>query len=264
MVDAYEPVPLAPTDTELANVNAADVTTVNVRRAPSNADKNARPQEGHPISATNVSGSQDSPEPEPQVHSDTALVAALLRGARLESLPRDLVTPQFMETVGRLLDVAAQGAVDLLAGRSAIKQEVHIAVTLINPRSNNPLKFLPDGQTALMQMLGPKIPGFMPAVQAMQEAMRDLVAHQSAVAAGTQATIEALFRRFDPQSIEAQHPQHGMGEKMSKTVYQARLWNSYQTQYRQVRDEVQDDFFKRLGAEFQDAYNKEYGPNGRE
>ena len=103
------------------------------------------------------------------------------------------------------------------------------------------------------------MPGFMSATQAMEEAVQDLVTHQSAIAAGTQATIEALFRRFDPVAIETDHSQLSMGEKVSKTIHHARLWGVYLAQYRQIRDEVKDSFFKRLGAEFQDAYNKEYG-----
>ena len=188
-----------------------------------------------------------------------AWIAAFQKGAGLESLPAHVITPELMETVGRMMSIAAQGMVDLLAGRAAVKQEVHLSVTLINPRSNNPLKFLPDGHTALLQMLGPRMPGFMSATQAMEEAVQDLVTHQSAIAAGTQATIEALFRRFDPVAIETDHPQLSMGEKMSKTIHHARLWGVYLAQYRQIRDEVKNSFFKRLGAEFQDAYNKEYG-----
>ena len=188
-----------------------------------------------------------------------AWIAAFQKGAGLESLPAHVITPELMETVGRMMSIAAQGMVELLAGRAAVKQEVHLSVTLINPRSNNPLKFLPDGHTALLQMLGPRMPGFMPATQAMEEAVQDLVTHQSAIAAGTQATIEALFRRFDPVAIETDHSQLSMGEKVSKTIHHARLWGVYLAQYRQIRDEVKDSFFKRLGAEFQDAYNKEYG-----
>ena len=86
--------------------------------------------------------------------------------------------------------------------------------------------------------------------------MMDEAAHRLNI---QQATIEALFRRFDPVAIEADHPQLSMGEKVSKTIHHARLWGVYLAQYRQIRDEVKDSFFKRLGAEFQDAYNKEYG-----
>lgn len=217
--------------------------------------------EGVPVSllpSTAALVQQGFPGSQASVSDASALVKAFLKGAGLEALPAEAMTPELMETVGRLISISAQGMVDLLAGRAAVKQEVHLSVTLINPKSNNPLKFLPDGRTALLQMLGPKMPGFMPAVEAMEEAIQDLVTHQTAIAAGTQATIEALFRRFDPATLEASHSQLGMGEKMSRTLHRARLWSLYVAQYAQIREEVKDGFFKRLGAEFQDAYNKEY------
>ena len=170
----------------------------------------------------------------------SALVKAFLKGAGLEALPAEAMTPELMETVGRLISISAQGMVDLLAGRAAVKQEVHLSVTLINPKSNNPLKFLPDGRTALLQMLGPKMPGFMPAVEAMEEAIQDMVTHQTAIAAGTQATIEALFRRFDLATLEVSHSQLGMGEKVSRTLHRARLWSLYVAQYAQIREKVKD------------------------
>jgi len=194
----------------------------------------------------------------PDAGHNEALIAAFKRGAGLQDWAAQSLTPELMEILGQILASAAQGVVSLLAARATVKQEIHLSVTLISPKANNPLKFLPDGHTALLQMLGPPMPGFMPPVDAMKEAFDDLVTHQTAIAAGTQATLEALFERFDPSVIESQHPQSGLSEKMSQTLHHARLWNTYKNQYRLIKDEVQDDFFKRLGAEFHAAYNLEY------
>jgi len=189
------------------------------------------------------------------------LMAAFKRGAELRDLPERSMTPELMETIGRLLQTAVQGTVSLLATRATVKQEIHLSVTLINPKANNPMKFLPDAETALLQMLGPRIPGFMAPVDAMEEAFDDLMTHQTAIAAGTQAAIEALFRRFDPDTIESQNPQSSVSEKISHALYDARLWNAYKNQYRQISIEVKDDFFRRLGADFHEAYNREYERN---
>jgi FHA domain-containing protein len=208
---------------------------------------------------TNPSSNSPSVETGKSEIPDTqTLMAAFKRGSGLEEWSATSVTPELMEMLGRLLQTAAQGAVSLLAARAAIKQEIHLSVTLINPKSNNPLKFLPDGHTALLQMLGPKMPGFMVPVDAMKEAFDDLLIHQTAIAAGTQAAIEALFRRFDPDVIESDHPKNGMMEKLSQTKHDAKLWGAYTRQYRLIREEIKDDFFKRLGAEFHNAYNREY------
>jgi FHA domain-containing protein len=195
---------------------------------------------------------------------EAALMAAFKRGAELEEWSATSVTPELMETLGRLLRTAAQGAVSLLAARAAIKQEIHLSLTLINPKSNNPLKFLPDGHTALLQMLGTRMPGFMAPVDAMQEAFDDLLIHQTAIAAGTQATIEALFRRFDPGVIESQYLKNGTGERLSQAKLYARLWSAYINQYQLINEEIKDDFFKRLGAEFHHAYDREYGQRAKD
>ena len=187
------------------------------------------------------------------------LLSAFKQGAGLEDWPEQSLTPELMESMGRMLQAVTQGMVSLLATRATIKQEIHLSVTLINPKANNPLKFLPDGHTALLQMLGPRIPGFMAPVDAIEEAFEDLITHQTAIAAGTQAAIKALFQRFDPDAIAFQNPQNGMGAKISHTVHDARLWNIYRNQYKLISDEVRDDFFNRLGSDFHEAYNREYG-----
>jgi len=201
-------------------------------------------------------------EPAPAGATEQTLLSAFKQGAGLQDWAAPSLTPQLMQTLGRLLQSATQGVVSLLAARAAVKQEIHLSVTLMNPQANNPLKFLPDGHTALLQMLGPRAPGFMPPIEAMQEAFEDLVTHQTAIAAGTQAALEALFLRFDPSAIESQHPQAGVSEKISQTLHGARLWQAYKNHYRLIKDEVQDDFFRRLGVEFHEAYHREYGHDG--
>jgi|GEM_PF-1075099 len=212
-----------------------------------------------PVDAAHPTVEQFTGDKELNTGSAEELMSAFKRGAGLQDWSEQSITPELMETIGRMLQATAQGMVSLLAMRATVKQEIHLSVTLINPKSNNPLKFLPDGHTALLQMLGPRIPGFMAPIEAMEEAFEDLNTHQTAIAAGTQAAIKALFRRFDPHSIEAQNPQSGVSSKMSRTLYDARLWNAYKNQYKQIKDEVKDDFFSRLGADFHKAYNREYG-----
>jgi type VI secretion system FHA domain protein len=266
-IDKENGIPLSP----LPPVDLSQVDTHAVGEQKPQQDQDSTSTEGvEPsdpdlLALASLSITNTSPTPQsigdagiPKVPDTDALMTAFKRGTGLKEWPATTITPELMETLGRLLRAATQGAVSLLAARATIKQEIHLSVTLINPKSNNPLKFLPDGHTALLQMLGPKMPGFMAPVDAMREAFDDLLTHQTAIAAGTQATMEALFRRFDPDVIESQHPKNGIGEKLSQTTRNARLWNTYTEQYRLIKEEIKDDFFKRLGAEFHDAYNREY------
>ncbi|MES3025596.1 MAG: type VI secretion system-associated FHA domain protein TagH, partial [Pseudomonadota bacterium] len=99
------------------------------------------------------------PEPQPEAAAPesadlAALKAAFLRGARI---PRDAIsaewTPELMELLGKLMAGSVQGAIDLLTLRSLVKQVVKADVTQVVVRNNNPLKFFPDSQTVLTQML---------------------------------------------------------------------------------------------------------------
>ena len=54
-----------------------------------------------------------------------------------------------------------------MAVRAATKHELRAQVTVIQSRNNNPLKFSPDAQAALEQLLQPPVRGFLPGPAAM-------------------------------------------------------------------------------------------------
>lgn len=85
------------------------------------------------------------------------LLDAFKRGAGLSDCRYpEHITPEMMFMVGQMLGASVQGCMDLLGSRAAAKQEVRMAVTLINEEANNPLKFLPTGASALAQDLWPE------------------------------------------------------------------------------------------------------------
>ena len=103
------------------------------------------------------------------------LFDAFLRGAgitdqALELGNRSKLTPELMEMVGKLLSVSIHGTHSLLQNRSLVKREVNADATMIVMRNNNPLKFLQKADAVVLQMLRKRMPGFMPPVEAMQEA----------------------------------------------------------------------------------------------
>jgi predicted component of type VI protein secretion system len=93
--------------------------------------------------------------PQRPTASPDALTEAFLRGAGLppSALPQGL-TPEVMMMVGSVLRSATAGAVDMLAARAATKREVQASVTIISVQANNPLKFLPNADAAMLQLLG--------------------------------------------------------------------------------------------------------------
>ena len=191
--------------------------------------------------------------------SDTEqLKQAFLRGAGIapDAISAEL-TPETMELVGSLLASSLQGAIDLLALRSLVKQEVNADVTMVVVRNNNPLKFFADSQTVLTQMLRKKMPGFMEPLEAVGDAWHDLRGHQRGVVAGSRASMESMVARFAPTHLEAALPAPGMLDGLLPARRKAALWEQYTGQYSQLAGESKDAFTSVFGSAFLAAYEKE-------
>ena len=192
------------------------------------------------------------------VASPDALTEAFLRGAGLaaSALPQGL-TPEIMSIVGSLLRSATAGAVDMLAARAATKREVQASVTIISVQANNPLKFLPNADSALLQLLGKKMPGFMRADVAMRDAFDDLRAHEVGVIAGTRAALTEVLGKFDPAVLGDKLAKGSVLESLMPSARKAKLWDMYLERYLQIRREAEDDFQSIFGRAFVQAYERE-------
>ena len=190
--------------------------------------------------------------------STDALTNAFLLGAGLapSALPLGL-TPEIMTIVGSLLRSATAGAVDMLAARAATKREVQASVTIISVEANNPLKFLPNADAALLQLLGKKMPGFMRADVAMRDAFDDLRAHEVGVIAGTRAALTEVLGKFDPAVLGDKLAKGSVLESLMPSARKAKLWDQYLERYLQIRREAEDDFQSIFGRAFVQAYERE-------
>jgi type VI secretion system FHA domain protein len=187
-----------------------------------------------------------------------ALKQAFLRGAGIsaDAISAEL-TPELMELLGSLTSKSLQGAIDLLALRSLVKQEAKADVTMVLVRNNNPLKFFPDSQTVLTQMLRKKMPGFMEPLEALDDAWHDLRGHQMGVVAGTRASMQAMMARLEPSQLAAALPPAGLLDKLAPSRRAAALWDQYVRQYGAIAGEAQDQFKTLFGAAFLAAYEQE-------
>lgn len=194
----------------------------------------------------------------PAASSTDALTEAFLRGAGLppSALPQGL-TPEVMMMVGSVLRSATAGAVDMLAARAATKREVQASVTIISVQANNPLKFLPNADAAMLQLLGKKMPGFMRADVAMRDAFDDLRAHEVGVIAGTRAALTEVLGKFDPAVLGEKLARGSVLESLLPSARKAKLWDMYLERYLQIRREAEDDFQSIFGRAFVQAYERE-------
>lgn len=182
------------------------------------------------------------------------VLAALLEGLGLD--PRQVdprPAPELARLIGAMLREATQGAMTALRSRSTAKHETRIAMTMIESRDNNPLKFFPDAGSALAQMLGRPSAGYLAPEEALRGAFRDLQAHELAVLAGMRAALAHALADIAPGRIEQKLPPAGRLEAVLSNRH-ARLWNQFVATWEDTLRHAGDDFQQVFGEPFSRAY----------
>ena len=141
--------------------------------------------------------------------------------------------------------------------RAVTKKESRIEMTMLSVRANNPLKFFPNADSALTQMLNSGMAGYMPPVQAMASAFDDLRAHELAVIAGMRAALGAVLHRFDPAQIESRLALPTMFDKMLGASRKAKMWDRLVELYGEIAREADDDLQRLFGEKFSQAYEEQ-------
>ncbi|MGZ5162030.1 MAG: type VI secretion system-associated FHA domain protein TagH [Burkholderiales bacterium] len=187
--------------------------------------------------------------------SDGELLQAFLSGAGASNLriPEGL-TPELMNLLGGLLRESIGGTLQLLLARALTKREVRAEATMIVARENNPLKFSPTVETALMHLLVPHGHGFMPPVTAVKDAYNDLRSHQFGIMAGMRAALTSVLARFNPAQLEKRLTDKRGLSSILPSSRKAKLWESYEHLYTEISREAEDDFQTLFGKEFLKAY----------
>jgi FHA domain-containing protein len=226
----------------------APASPPNAPASPPRAQAPAASPAAKPTSAAPVARTADT----------DALLAAFLKGAGVPNMavPNGL-TPEMMETMGALVYRATAGAMELIAARQITKREIRAEVTMIVAQGNNPLKFLPTPEAAIMQMLGPKMPGFMRTSEAMQDAFDDLAAHEVGVIAGMRAALAAVLKRFDPAVLEQRLGKGGLLDSLVPNAREGKLWNLFSERFQEIFREAEDDFQALFGKAFIEAYEEQ-------
>ncbi len=215
------------------------------RRKPDNEVKKVQ----QPVSV--LSGQQFPTE-------DSSLLDAFLAGAGMQG--RNLqgeLTPEFMYRVGLILRTSTQGTIDLLLARSMTKQEMRAKVTMIAPKENNPLKFSPDVETALMHLLAQQSKGFMAPEEAIRDTYEDLRSHQFGFMAGMRAALVGLLEKFKPSRLERRFTKVTLMDKLIPGSRKAKFWDSYTDRYEEISREAEEDFHILFGKEFLRAYEQQ-------
>ena len=186
-----------------------------------------------------------------------ALWAAFSEAAGLRLQPPQGLNPELMRVIGSLLRTSIEGTLQLMSVRAATRVELRAQVTMIQARNNNPLKFSPDAQSALEQMLQPPMRGFLSGPAAMTESMNDLVGHSIGTMAGTRAALEGVLDRFAPKELEDKLAGKSVLDSVLPMARRARLWELYLQHFEAIRNEAQEDFQNLFGKAFLAAYEQQ-------
>ncbi|AKJ96884.1 type VI secretion system-associated FHA domain protein TagH [Pseudomonas sp. MS646] len=185
------------------------------------------------------------------------LLQAFLRGAGLDQLRLDKAQAEAqMESIGRSYRLMVEGLIDVLRARSSLKGEFRIQQTMIQPVENNPLKFAPNVDEAMLLLLRHGNQAFMAPDAAVRDSFDDLRAHQLAVMAGVEAAIKHLLARFEPAQLEERMGKPGGLSGIFSGSRQAQYWQQFTELYSNISREAQEDFQDLFGREFSRAYEE--------
>ena len=185
------------------------------------------------------------------------LLQAFCAGAGIDPSHMPALTPALMQDIGGVLRAAIEGTLQLIAVRATTKHELRAAVTVIQARGNNPLKFAPDASSGIEQLLRPTMRGFLAGPAAMTDAMNDLVGHSIGTVAGMRSALEGMLGRFAPQQLESKLVGQSFLDSVLPMNRKAKLWELYLQHFETIREEAQEDFHTLFGKAFLAAYEQQ-------
>lgn len=224
------------------------------------------PPPADPVPPPPVSRAPEPPAPVPPVPApsaaasgarDDAAARAFLKsvGAEHLSVPEADLVPT-MARLGHVLRVMITGMREVLMTRSSIKSEFRINQTRITSGGNNPLKFSISPEQAIEAMVRPTTRGYLDAVEASEQALSDIKAHEVAVMTGMEAALKGILKRLDPATLEAKiETGGGIGSILKGR--KARYWEVYEKMYAEISDQAQNDFHELFAREFARAYQEQ-------
>ena len=182
---------------------------------------------------------------------------ALARGLQVDQDKLPEFTPAFFEMLGKALLHLTAGAVNMMHERAHIKHEMRADVTIIASSGNNPLKFAPDAQSALVHLIGERVPGFMHSVEAIDDAFDDLLAHQIGMMSGARAAVYDVVKDFSPEKIHRYMINKNFIDSFLPMSKKSKLWELYEAHYNDVAGNAKEDFELRFQQAFSQAYEQE-------
>lgn len=250
-------------ESDAGGEQAADDVQDSSTRAAASIEPQSRPQ---------APPAEKEPQPEPQSpserpqrpkpasrpHSQSEPARPAGQGkAPAESSPARSSASAGDHDLHAMLRVITEGLMALLQGRAEIKNEFRIAQTRFVQTENNPMKFSPNVDEAMTRILGTSEgSGFLTGIQAYEDALNDLQAHQLALLSAAQRAVESVIDQFDPAQLEARLQRISPLSARTPGLKAAKCWNLFTMHYDDVAGKMRDDARQMFLAEFAEAYEE--------
>lgn len=163
---------------------------------------------------------------------------------------------QTLGMAGNLLRRLVAGMVVMLEARARAKSQLGAQGTSLEFDGNNPLKFARTPEQALEQLLNAPQRGFMDSERAVEDAFKDLQAHQMATLKAMQGALRATLDRFSPRAIRARAEQGGILSRILPGARDAALWAAYEREFSGVAHGSDEAFMEMFAKEFRRAYEE--------
>jgi len=200
-------------------------------------------------------GSAPQPAAVPAGDVDAEL-AAFMVGAGLQPSDLKVSAGQAMTAAGSAMRRMISGLVVMLEARARAKAQLGAQGTSLEFDGNNPLKFARSPEKAVAQLLNPPERGFMSSDRAIEDAFRDLQAHQMATLQAMQGALQATLARFSPQAIRERAESHGVLARILPNAREATLWQTYEREFEGVAKGSDEAFMDVFAKEFRSAYER--------
>ncbi|TIV11124.1 MAG: type VI secretion system-associated FHA domain protein TagH, partial [Mesorhizobium sp.] len=115
---------------------------------------------------------------------------------------------------------------------------------------NNPLKFVPGTDDILEIMFAKRRAGYLDARRSIEDAFRDLKAHEIATYAAMQAALSRLLDDLSPEAIAKKIPPASFSSRKSQA------WDALVATWRAMEDKHENGMLDVFLAYFAEAYAK--------
>jgi type VI secretion system protein ImpI len=156
--------------------------------------------------------------------------------------------------VDRIFRVVVDGVMEVLRARAEIKNTFRLPVTIIQRSENNPLKFAPNPDEALLKIMAPSSGAFMSGTAAFEDAFDDIRCHQMAMLAGVRAAFESLLVHFNPDRFEQETDG---SSKRSAFAGKGKYWDKYRENFDGLSRDPDECFRRLFGDAFARAYEEQ-------